>query len=236
MAAAKAKKQQPAEPDADTGLPEWKQQSVERSLQTARARAQARTDRFVAAAVELMQEQGGTDFTVQDVVDRSHMSIRTFYNFFASKDDLLVAVYETILVQEVVPRLRKRCDAKRDPVERVRAYIDAMYDLTADRGPVSRALTTYRHRLAETRPEDLERAFRPQVQLVEELLRGAAAAGRLNGDLSPEIAANLLHKLVLADVNARILGSPDALAVSADDLWSFCAAGIGLERPTRKRR
>ena len=35
-----------------------------------------------------MNERGSTDFTVQDVVDRAKMSIRTFYNFFASKDDL----------------------------------------------------------------------------------------------------------------------------------------------------
>ena len=46
------------------------------------ARAKERTDRFVATAIELMEEYGKIDFTVQDVVDRSKMSIRTFYNFF----------------------------------------------------------------------------------------------------------------------------------------------------------
>ena len=66
------------------------------------------------------------------------MSIRTFYKLFASKDDLLVAVHDTILATEVVPRLRRRCAAASDPVERVRAYIEGLYDLTADRNPVSR--------------------------------------------------------------------------------------------------
>ena len=92
-------------------MPEWKKNSVERSLTSARERAQDRSDRFVAAAMELMQERGTTDFTVQEVIDRSHMSIRTFYKFFASKDDLLVAVHDTILATEVVPRLRRRCEA-----------------------------------------------------------------------------------------------------------------------------
>ncbi len=94
------------EVDADDSMPEWKRLSIERSLQGPRARAQERTDRFVGAAMELMAERGSIDFTVQDVVDRSRMSIRTFYNFFASKDDLLVAVHETILATEVVPRMR----------------------------------------------------------------------------------------------------------------------------------
>src|SRR6202046_220827 len=90
--------------DDDDSMPEWKRLSVERSLQGPRARAQERTDRFVGAAMELMAERGSIDFTVQDVVDRSKMSIRTFYNFFASKDDVLVAVDETILCDERVPR------------------------------------------------------------------------------------------------------------------------------------
>src|ERR1700722_13502167 len=56
-------------------MPEWKKNSVERSLTSARERAQDRSDRFVAAALELMQERGTTDFTVQEVIDRSRMSI-----------------------------------------------------------------------------------------------------------------------------------------------------------------
>jgi AcrR family transcriptional regulator len=206
-------------------MPEWKKNSVERSLSSARERAQDRSDRFVAAAMELMQERGTTDFTVQEVIDRSRMSIRTFYKFFASKDDLLVAVHDTILATEVVPRLWRRCEAVSDPVERVRAYIEGLYDLTADRNPASRALSTFRNRLAESRPSDLEQTMRPQIELVVELVRGAAETGRLKSDLEPETAGLLMHHTVLAAVHARILGSD---ALSAQDLWRFCAAGIGV--------
>jgi AcrR family transcriptional regulator len=216
-----------AEVEEPGTVPEWKRQSVERSLQAARVRAQDRTDRFVSASIELMNEQGSTDFTVQDVVDRSRMSIRTFYNFFESKDDLLVAVHETIVIGEVVPRLRKCCEAKADPVERIRAYIDALFELTTANGPVSRALTTFSNRLAETRPADLDRAFKPQIDLVAELVKGASDAGALSSELKPEKAAYLLHHTVLAAVHARILGSDRHL--SSEELWQFCAHGIGVK-------
>ena len=206
-------------------MPDWKKHSVERSLTGARERALDRSDRFVAAAMELMQERGTTDFTVQEVIDRSRMSIRTFYKFFASKDDLLVAVHDTILATEVVPRLRRRCEAASDPVERVRAYIEGLYDLTADRNPASRTLSTFRSRLAETRPSDLEQTMRPQIELVVELVRGAAETGRLRSDLAPETAGLLLHHAVLAAVHARILGGD---ALSPQDLWRFCASGMGV--------
>src|SRR3984885_13072549 len=151
------------EVDGDGDMPEWKRLSIERSLQGPRARAQERTDRFVGAAMELMAERGSIDFTVQDVVDRSKMSIRTFYNFFASKDDLLVAVHETILATEVVPRMRSRREYASDPIVRGEAYLEGIYDLTSNPGPLSRELPTYSNPLAETCPEDLERAFKPQI-------------------------------------------------------------------------
>jgi AcrR family transcriptional regulator len=224
------------EPDAAGEMPAWKRQSIDRSLQSARARAQARSDRLVATTIELMHEKGSTDFTVQDVVDRSKMSIRTFYNFFASKDDLLVAVHETVLASEVVPRLRRRCAKQSDPVKRLRAYIEGLYHLTTEDLPVSRALTVYYNRLAETRPADLERAFEPQLALVVELVRDVAEAGHLRSGLDPEKAAHLLHHTVLAVVHARILGSQTYRSVSADELWEFCAHGIGLQPSVTRRR
>jgi AcrR family transcriptional regulator len=228
VAGSKVTKAAEVEIQSDDSMPEWKRLSIERSLQGPRARAKERTDRFVATAIELMEECGNIDFTVQDVVDRSKMSIRTFYNFFASKDDLLVAVHETILANEVVPRMRSKCEAVSDPIERVEAYIKGIYDLTSNPGPVSRALTTYSNRLTETRPQDLERAFKPQTDLVAELIEGAMAAGRLHTPLTAESAARLLHHAVLATIHARILGAEQTDGVTAADLWTFCSSGIGV--------
>src|ERR1700693_4513690 len=99
----KAKKNhQPAE----VGEPSWQRDSVDRSLRNARARAQARSDRFVSAAIELLGERDASDFTLQDVVDKSNMSQRTFYTFFDGKDSLLLAVYETILRTKATPIVR----------------------------------------------------------------------------------------------------------------------------------
>lgn len=221
---------------ADDAIPEWKRQSVDRSLQAARVRAQARTDRFVAAAMELMHDQGGIDFTVQEVVERSRMSIRTFYNFFASKDDLLVAVHETILANFVVPSLRERCESEPDPVRRIRAYIDGFYELTENPGPAARAVTTHHYRLVETRPDDLERASRPQLALVLELVQAAADAGRLRGTRDPVKTAQLLYDTVLAAIHSRILWSEHRVPVTAEDLWEFCAEGLGIEAPLQSVR
>jgi len=208
-------------------LPSWKRQSVERSLKAARTRAQDRSDRFVNAGIELITTTGDTGFTVQEVVDRSGMSIRTFYLFFESKDDLLLAIHETILSSEVEPRLRRRCDVESDPIDKIEVFIDALFELSGTSIPSTKAFIVQQHRLAESRPDALDLALEPQVNLFIELLAGAADAGRVREGLDVETTARLLHHLILSAVEARVLGSKRSADISPDQVWELCAATIG---------
>jgi len=222
----------------DDEIPAWKRQSLQRSLRHAHARAHARSDRFVAAATRLLQDKGNTDFTVQDVIDRSKMSIRTFYKYFGSKEDLLVAVYQTVVAREAVPRLRERVDKQKDPLLRLKAYVESLVELTANTGPVGRMLVNYQNRLAESRPDDLAMAMRPQFALLVELIGDIARTRPLRRDLTVETAARLTHFTVLAAVHGRALGSEGAADIPAKMLWQFCLSGMGIDvqsMPSRSR-
>jgi AcrR family transcriptional regulator len=212
----------------DDSIPAWQRHSMRRSLRSARARAHARSDRFVAVAMRLLQERGDTNFTVQDVVDRSKMSIRTFYKYFASKEDLLLAVYETVVAREAVPRLRKRIDKFKDPLLRFKAYVEGLVELTAKTGPVGRMLIHYQNRLAESRPADLAAAMKPQFALLVELISDIARSRPLRRDLTIETAARLTHYMVLAAAHGRALGSEGAADIPVETIWQFCVSGMGF--------
>jgi len=184
----------------------------------------------VAAAVRLWQEKGNADFTVQDVVDRSKMSIRTFYKYFGSKEDLLVAVYETVIAREAVPRLRKRIEKFKDPLLRLKAYIEGLVELTAKSGPGGRSLVHYQNRLAESRSADLANAMKPQFELLVELISDIARTRPLRRDLTVELAARLTHYTVLSAAHGRVLGSEGAADIPAETIWQFCVSGLGLAR------
>ena len=212
----------------DESIPAWQRRSIRRSLQSAHARAHARSNRFVIAATQLLQERGNTDFTVQEVVERSRMSIRTFYAYFASKEDLLVAVYETAIAREAVPRLKKSIEKQRDPLLRLRAYIETVIELTGPTDPAAWTLTSFQNRLAESRPADLARAMKPQFDLLVELIKDIARTRPLRRDLTVETAARLTHYTVMAAVQGRVLGSKDAMRIQARTIWQFCASGMGF--------
>ena len=74
--------------------PGWRQRAVSKSLSAARTRAEQRVQGLLDAAFALIDERGTTEFTIQEVVDRSKQSLRGFYQYFEGKDELLFALLE----------------------------------------------------------------------------------------------------------------------------------------------
>src|SRR5580698_7840153 len=79
------------------GEPTWRQRAVERSTRAAKVRAEQRVQRFLDAAQAVITDKGTTDFTVQQVVERSSQSLRSFYQHFDGKHELLLALFEDAL-------------------------------------------------------------------------------------------------------------------------------------------
>src|SRR5215207_722185 len=92
----------------------WRELAVARSLDPARSRAEKRVQRFLDAALELMNSESAKDFTVQQVVERSGQSLRSFYQYFAAKHELLLALFEELLDEaEKAGAIRRRLPHRR---------------------------------------------------------------------------------------------------------------------------
>ena len=68
--------------------------AVARVLDPARERAEGKVKAFLDAALELVNSDSGQDFTVQEVIERSGQSLRSFYQHFDGKYELLLALFE----------------------------------------------------------------------------------------------------------------------------------------------
>src|SRR5215207_8752985 len=96
----------------------WRELSVARSLGPARERAERRVQRFLDAALELMDGASGKEFTVQQVVERSGQSLRSFYQYFDGKHELLLALFEES-VRSSAERLRGELEDEKDALGRL---------------------------------------------------------------------------------------------------------------------
>lgn len=205
----------------------WRERAVARSLRSARERAVSRSEQFIKVASDLLFETGSLDFTVQDIVERSQMSLRSFYQHFAGKDELLLAVFEE-LVGGFVDSLRRTLDDIEDPLEKLRAYIKAFYEAADDDNrAASTALSRYMLVLTQDDPAQLARVLGPQISLLSEIVGAGSASGRLRGDVPPEALTLLVTQMVMSAVEMKTLGAHlVGSGLAGEHLWAFCTGGV----------
>jgi AcrR family transcriptional regulator len=206
----------------------WRERAVERSLRTAREKAMSRSDRFIQVAMELLSETGRTDFTVQELVERSKTSLRSFYQHFGSKDELLLALFEEV-IQISTDDWRRQVDSQPDAVAGLETLVVTMYGQAIDQtmGGVSRALTSYHLQLAESRPSDYARVLAPMRNLILELVEAGVKSGHVRDDIDAETLAMILMQTLVAAAHMHALGAyltGDPL--DAQRLWAFCLGGL----------
>src|SRR6266496_2039134 len=121
--------------------PAWKQRAVERSTRAARLRAEQRVERFLDAAQAIITEKGTTDFTVQEVVDRSRQSLRSFYQHFDGKHELLLALFEDAL-HRAADQINAAASSHADPLDQLKTATHLLFELSRPDPTAQRPLFT----------------------------------------------------------------------------------------------
>jgi AcrR family transcriptional regulator len=213
----------------------WRQRAVSRSLDAARTRAERRVQRFLDAAFELIDEKGTSDFTIQQVVDRSKQSLRGFYQYFGGKDELLFALLEEVLRESTLD-LEAAVEAEAKPLERLRAFTIRLHEwceplgTQRKRGAHNRLpISEFSLELAVKDPERLATVMAPISRMLVELLDAAARAGAIEVD-DTRRAALLIQQTVMYSWLMNRLAGKARVVVTADAAWEFCLHGLGGRR------
>lgn len=239
---------------AESAPASWREQAVARSLDSARLRAESRVQRFIDAAFDLLSDAGpGKDFTVQDVVERSGQSLRSFYQHFGGKQELLLALFEES-VRMTAEDLRDRIQNERDPLERLHRFVLEYYKLcrpTAKvrghkRAPL--ALAEFAQHLMTVNSQEATRAFGPLVSIFTDVFDDAVAAGAVRADLSQRrLVGVILETIMFNSFSSTIGGSTEHdRGDPAEELWELVLHGVESRssiapaeqagRPERRRR
>ncbi|MCX4766570.1 TetR/AcrR family transcriptional regulator [Streptomyces sp. NBC_01275] len=216
----------PVEP-VETPEPAWRQRAVERSTRAAKLRAEQRVQRFLDAAQELIADKGTTDFTVQEVVERSRQSLRSFYQHFDGKHELLLALFEDALSRSAVD-IRAAAAGGRDPLEQLKIAVELLYHSSEPKsGAQSPLFTDFAIQLLVSHPDQVASAHLPLLGFFTELVEAAVAAGQAVSP-KPRRTASLIMQTAM--FTARAPSAPVGAhpsPISAEEVWAFCLGGIG---------
>ena len=210
--------------------------AVARALDSARSRAEGRVELFLDAARELMNTNSG-EFTVQEVVERSGQSLRTFYQYFAGKHELLLALFEES-IRAAAAHLDDVVAAGTGPLDRLHRFATEyfrMCRLTPKGEPATGpapAMVEFAQQLLTSHPDEAARAFAPLMVVLEALLIEAAAAGDIRAGLDHRrIAGVVLQATMFNTFATAISGSSSRLVSDADPdpdiFWNLLLHGIG---------
>ena len=207
--------------------PAWKQRAVERSTKAAKLRAEKRVQRFLDAAQAIITDKGTTDFTVQQVVDRARQSLRSFYQHFDGKHELLLALFEDALLR-ATEQIQVAAASQADPLEALRLAVQRLFELCrpdpADPRPL---FTDFAAQLLTSHPAEVKAAHAPLLTLLTELMTQAGQAGRLHPGTKPRRAATLTMQTVMFIAQSSgVSGGESDDPVTANEVWEFCSSGF----------
>ncbi|WP_054811882.1 TetR/AcrR family transcriptional regulator [Nocardia arizonensis] len=207
--------------------PAWKERAVERSLRSAKLRAEERVQRFLDAAQAIITEKGTTDFTVQEVVDRSRQSLRSFYLQFDGKHELLLALFEDA-VGRIAEQLRAAADGPTDPLDKLQVAVELLFELCRPDPAARRPLfTDFAPQLLMTHPDQVKVAHAPMLNLFTELVGQAEAAEQLRADVNPRrMAAMVMQTVMFTAQSSAVTEDETHHAITASEVWNFCAHGF----------
>lgn len=207
--------------------PAWKQRAVERSIKTAKLRAEQRVQKFLDAAQAIMTEKGTTEFTVQEVVDRSRQSLRSFYLQFDGKHELLLALFEDALSRSA-DQIRAAAEGQTDPLGRLEVAVQLLFETSRPDPNATRPLfNDFAPQLLLTHPAEVKIAHAPMLALFTELMDNAKDAGELRSDAHPKRTAAMVMQTVMFIAQSSG-GNPDATTqpISFEEVWQFCSQGF----------
>jgi AcrR family transcriptional regulator len=210
----------------------WRERAVSRSLNAARSRAEERVQRFLDAAFSLIDEKGTTEFTIQEVIERSKQSLRGFYEYFDSKDELVLALFEET-VREAYIDIRQAVDAESDPLERLHVFTISLHDwcdpgeAPRKRGSHNRrAISEFSMHLTVNYSDRVRAALAPQSHLLIELFEAAVAADAIRVADIRRSAAIVQQTVMCSWFGNRLVENPK-LRLTAEETWEFCLHGLG---------
>jgi TetR/AcrR family transcriptional regulator len=203
------------------------ERAAERSaaVQRSRIRIANQVRSMLDAALRLIRQKGDA-FTTQELVKEAGVALQTFYRYFASKDELLLAVIADAMT-DACGRWEVEARELPDPLDRLRFYITSVIDgldSEVGEGGTAKFVVSTHWRLHRIFPNELAEAEQPFVDLLLKEINSAAKAGLLHPS-NPESDAWFIAELVRS-VYHYYAYAPRQDNVK-EQLWQFCLAALG---------
>ncbi len=194
-----------------------------------RKKAETRTA-LSEAAMRLATERGVDGVTADDIAAEANVSVRTFHNYFRSKEEAILSPYHA-LVDLVAVELRGR--PAEEPIlaslEHVAVRLVSRDIVSPDHGPADVEALWRSPRMAAYRPTLTHDLAHRMVAVVAE-----RTGTRPETDLYPRLVTAVAAAVLLTVFDCDDIAGPDARAERVRAAFALLRAGLPAPTPTHQ--
>ncbi|MCX7623325.1 MAG: TetR/AcrR family transcriptional regulator [Thermomicrobium sp.] len=199
------------------------------------ARARARRERILDAALQVFARRGYRDATMDEVADAAATSKGGLYFHFPGKEALFLALLERS-AELLLRRTAEALASASDPASKLDAALDVVLRLFATHRPLARLFLVEAMAAGPAIQGALVELRRRFAALIAGELAAARAAG-LIGPLDPDLAATACFGALYEVVTQWVLtGNPPDLEQAAPELRRLLRRMLGLPEPAEGNR
>ncbi len=207
--------------------------AVERAVAGRRAEYEREMARIVESTFTVIERTGTLDPSMRVILAEANLSTQAFYRYFASKDELMLALLDEGR-RRLLSSLQRRMLRSAGPQDQVRAWIEGVLAQAATAGAASRTRpwVTSEQRLGELFPEEQQASVDLLLGLLYEPIRHLrrASNGRArNGDITDSAirhGAVMVYEVAFATLRSHLAAGTKPSPGETEDLVAFCIGGV----------
>jgi AcrR family transcriptional regulator len=187
------------------------------------------TQRIIAAAMELFKARGCQQTTMDDIADKAEISRGTLFNYFPSKDALLLPWGQEVLEQYIRPKLTAYLDTQPKTIQVLQFLFANMSENVLAAPDIIRAFMG--EAMKPKNKAQIDRARTGMQEIFVQVLRYGQGKGEVRTDIPLEDLASYVSALQAA-LLFRLLESTQLEDSSQEiaRLLIFIEAGLAVQQ------
>jgi AcrR family transcriptional regulator len=190
------------------------------------------TQRIIAAAMELFKTQGCQQTTMDDIAAKAEISRGTLFNYFPSKDALLLPWGQEILQQYVQPKLTAYLETQPCTIQVLQFLFAGMSENFPALPDVIRAFMD--EALKPKNKPHMELARTGTLGIIAQVLRYGQARGEVRTDIPLDTLADYVGALQAGLLFRRLESTPPEDS-SQEIAWLLTFIEAGLAVPSEPK-
>lgn len=145
---------------------------------------------IIAAAVKQFDSRGYSETSIADIMNEAGLGVGTFYNYFASKEELLFALLECI-EDELIEIAEREKHSPLSALQKINIRTAELLEENKFVLPLFLSATAH-----ADRPELWKRRSSPHFKIVfEEIIKLGQSGGQIRADMPGALIAELFHSI-----------------------------------------